>query len=32
LKAVNLLNNDIQQHIFGDILKRKIFGEVQFGF
>jgi len=32
IKAINLLNDDIQQHIFGDILKRRIFGEVQFGF
>lgn len=32
VKAVNLLNNDIQQHIFGDILKRRVFGELQFGF
>jgi outer membrane receptor protein involved in Fe transport len=32
IKAINLLNDDIQQHIFGDILKRRIFGEVQVGF
>jgi len=32
IKAINLLNDDIQQHIFGDILKRRIFGELQFGF
>jgi outer membrane receptor protein involved in Fe transport len=32
IKAINLLNNDIRQHIFGDILKRRVFGEIQFGF
>ncbi|MBZ5498181.1 MAG: TonB-dependent receptor [Acidobacteriia bacterium] len=32
LKAINLLNDNVQQHIFGDILKRRIFGEIQFGF
>ena len=32
VKAINLLNDSIQQHIFGDILKRRIFGELQFGF
>jgi hypothetical protein len=31
IKAVNLTNNNVQQHIFGDILKRRIYGEVQFG-
>lgn len=32
IRAINLLNDDIQQHIFGDILKRRVFGEVQIGF
>ena len=29
LKATNLLNQDIQQHIFGDITKRSIVGELR---
>jgi iron complex outermembrane receptor protein len=29
LKATNLLNEDVQQHIFGDILKRTIQGELR---
>ena len=36
LKGTNILNDDnsgrIQQHIFGDILKRSIVGEVRFQF
>jgi len=32
IKAVNLLNDDIRQHIFGDILKRRVFGEIKLGF
>ena len=32
LKIVNLTNDDIQQHVFGDILKRSIVGEVRFQF
>ncbi len=32
LKATNLANQDIQQHIFGDILKRSIVGEVRLSF
>jgi outer membrane receptor protein involved in Fe transport len=30
VKANNLLNEDIQQHVFGDILKRSILAEVRF--
>ena len=32
IKATNLFNQQVQQHIFGDILKRQIVGEVRFGF
>jgi iron complex outermembrane receptor protein len=32
VKAVNLGNQDVQQHIFGDFLKRQVVGEVRFGF
>ena len=32
LKGTNLLNEDVQQHIFGDIMKRAISGEVRFRF
>lgn len=32
LKVINLLNDDIQSHVFGDILKRQIIGEVKVGF
>jgi outer membrane receptor protein involved in Fe transport len=30
VRATNLLNQDIQQHVFGDILKGSIVGEVRF--
>ena len=32
IKATNLTNEDIQQHIFGDILKRSVAAEVLFKF
>ena len=32
LKGTNLTNKDIQQHIFGDILKRSVSAEVRFAF
>ena len=32
VKATNLLNDDIRQHNFGDILKRTILAEVRFNF
>ncbi len=30
LKGINLLNEKIQQHIFGDILKRSVVAELRF--
>jgi outer membrane receptor protein involved in Fe transport len=32
VKVTNLLNQDIQQHVFGDIIKRSIVGEVRFAY
>lgn len=32
LKVTNLANQDVMQHIFGDILKRQVVGEVRFEF
>ena len=32
LKIVNLFNEDIQQHIFGDIFKRQVSGELRVSF
>jgi iron complex outermembrane receptor protein len=32
IKVINLGNQDVQQHIFGDIVKRQIVGEVRVGF
>jgi outer membrane receptor protein involved in Fe transport len=32
IKLVNLANSDIQQHVFGDITKRQIVGEVKVNF
>jgi outer membrane receptor protein involved in Fe transport len=32
LKFINLANQDVQQHVFGDIMKRQIIGEVRVGF
>jgi len=32
LKATNLANQEVQQHIFGDILRRQIVGEVRLNF
>ena len=29
LKSTNLLNQDVQQHIFGDIMKRSVMGELR---
>ena len=29
VKVINLLNEDVQQHVFGDILKRQVIGELQ---
>jgi hypothetical protein len=32
LKGTNLLNEDIQQHIFGDIIKRQLAAELRINF
>jgi outer membrane receptor protein involved in Fe transport len=32
LKVTNLLNQDIQQHVFGDIMKRQVVGELRVDF
>jgi outer membrane receptor protein involved in Fe transport len=32
VKSTNLLNQDVQQHIFGDILKRSVTAELKFDF
>jgi iron complex outermembrane receptor protein len=32
VKVVNMGNQDVQQHIFGDILKRQVVGELRVGF
>ena len=32
IKGINLTNEDIQSHVFGDILKRQIMGELRFAF
>ena len=32
IKVINLLDEDIQSHVFGDILKRQVVGEVRVGF
>ena len=32
LKITNLANSEVQQHIFGDILKRQVIGELRYGF
>ena len=32
IKVINLLNEEIQSHVFGDIIKRQVMGELRFGF
>jgi iron complex outermembrane receptor protein len=32
VKFINLANQDVQQHVFGDIMKRQIIGELKVGF
>ena len=32
IKVTNLNNADVQQHIFGDFMKRQVVGEVRFAF
>jgi len=32
IKVINLANAEVQQHIFGDVLKRQVVGEARFSF
>jgi iron complex outermembrane receptor protein len=32
VKLINITNQDVQQHVFGDILKRQVIGELRVGF
>ena len=32
VKVINLFNEDIQSHVFGDILKRQVIGELRVTF
>jgi len=32
MRVTNLLNRSIQQHVFGDVVKRAVTGEVRFTF
>jgi hypothetical protein len=32
IKSNNILNKTVQQHVFGDLLKRSVIGEVSFNF
>ena len=32
LRATNILNKPVQQHVFGDVIRRTVTGEVRFGF
>jgi outer membrane receptor protein involved in Fe transport len=32
LKVINLTNQDIQSHVFGDVIKRQVIGELRFQF
>jgi hypothetical protein len=32
LKITNIGNAEVQQHIFGDVLRRQVVGEVRLGF
>ena len=32
VRGTNLLNNPVQQHVFGDVIRRTVTGEVRFGF
>lgn len=32
LKIINLANSNVQQHVFGDILKRQVVGELRVTF
>jgi outer membrane receptor protein involved in Fe transport len=32
VKVINLANQDVQQHVFGDVMKRQVIGELKVGF
>ena len=32
VKVINLANQDVQQHVFGDIIKRQVVGELRVQF
>ena len=32
VKVINLLDEDIQSHVFGDFMKRQVIGELRFQF
>ena len=32
VKVTNLANQEVMQHVFGDVLKRQVVGEVRVGF
>jgi hypothetical protein len=32
IKGINLANQEVMQHIFGDVLKRQVIGEARFTF
>ena len=32
IKVINLTNEDIQSHVFGDVIKRQVIGELRFEF
>jgi hypothetical protein len=32
VKGTNLTNQDIQQHVFGDIIKRTVVAEIRFAY
>jgi hypothetical protein len=32
VKVMNLLYQEVQQHVFGDIMKRQVVGEARFSF
>jgi hypothetical protein len=32
IKVINLANSDVQQHVFGDMLKRQVVGELRVQF
>jgi hypothetical protein len=32
VKVINLLDEEIQSHVFGDIMKRQVLGELRFQF